>query len=205
MRTASRISGVHGRAAVVFEVADAQSLEFVVCRPAEWDWRSAGVAVIGALHDFEENLEISNSACHGTDHAEQGERSAGGRKVPGRRNASGRWFESADSAEVCGHADGSAAIAADASGGHPGCDSRGFSSAGSARSAIQVPRRVGASVEQVVGLPGHEQLRSVSHAEDRSRQRAQPLDQGRIMRGDEPGAKARAGFAFQARQRRSNS
>ena len=115
--------------------------------------------------------------------------------MAGAGNASGRGLESADAAEVGGDANGSAAVTADASGGHARGDSRRFAAARSTRRAVQVPRTVGSSMQQVVGLPCHEHFGRVGDSENHCARGFQARDQRRVFFCNGAGAKTRAGFA----------
>ncbi len=112
--------------------------------------------------------------------------------MSGRGDSSRRWLQAADAAEVSGNANRASTIAADSSGGHT-CGDRGrFASARTAGRALQVPRAIGAAIEQVVRLPGHQHLGSVGDAKHNCSSILQTRDQRRIMRRDEPGAKPRS-------------
>src|SRR5262249_50240042 len=120
---------------------------------------------VRALHHFEKNLQVRNRARHRTNDTRQSKWPGGLRVMTGRRNASRSWLQPANAAEMCGHADRSTTVAADATCGTPGRDRRSFSPAGSAGCPRQVPSIVRATVEQVIGFPCHQEFGSVGHAE----------------------------------------
>ena len=156
----------HRRAAVVFEVANAHALQLIVPGPAQRHRRRRGIAIVGALHDFKQNFQVAHISGHGSDHAQQREGPDRDREVSGCRDASGSGFQSADSAEVRGHANRSAAVAAHASGGHAGRNRRRLPATRSARRAREVPGIIGPPVKKIVRLPGHEQLRRIGNAKN---------------------------------------
>ena len=187
----------HGRAAVVFEISDSQFSCFFIAWPAQRHRSGAGVAIVGALHHFEQQLQIGDGARHGTDDTDQRKRSAGRRIVTGGRNSSGRRLQSADAAEMRGHANRAAAVAAHSARRHPCGDSCGLAAARSAGRALEIPRIVGAAVEQVVGFPRHQKLGSVGYAQHNCAGIFQPVTERRILRRDESGPQTRSRFATQ--------
>ena len=91
--------------------------------------------------------------------------------MSGSGNASGRWLQSANAAEVSGHTNRAAAIAAHAARGHARGNRCRFTAARSAWRAVQIPRIVGAAMKQVVGFPRHQKFWRIGHCRARSRRR----------------------------------
>ena len=104
------------------------------------------VSDVGARHHRQQQRDVVHRAGHRADDAGERERAAAGREVPGGRHAPRRRLEADDAAEVRGHTDRAAAVAADAAGGEPRRDRRRLAAARPARRAREVPRAVGAPV-----------------------------------------------------------
>ena len=140
------------------------------------------VADISPCHHRQQERDIVNCPRHGADHAGECEGTAARREVSGRRHAARRRLQSDDPGEVRGHADGAAAVAADAAGRQPRGNRGGFAAARTARRAREVPRTVGSAVERVVGLPRHQLLGNVGDAEnDCARVTCAPHERGVLL------------------------
>ena len=75
--------------------------------------------------------------------------------MAGRRNAARSRLQPADSTEVCGNSNGTSAVTANATGRHAGGNGRGFSTARTARSSVNIPCAVGAPIKKIVCFPRH--------------------------------------------------
>ncbi len=125
-----------------------------------------GIAGIGSGNRLQQRGHVVDRPSHRSDDAGEREDARARRMMPRGRHAAGGWFQTADAAEMRGHANRSAAVAADAPGRKAGSNRRGFTSAGSAGRSVEGPRTVGAAVERIVGLPGHQLLGDVGDADD---------------------------------------
>src|SRR5579862_344652 len=61
------------RTAVILEVTNADPLQLILPRPAQWHRRRRGIAVVGTLHDLEQNFQVIHVARQRSDHAQQSE------------------------------------------------------------------------------------------------------------------------------------
>ncbi len=100
--------------------------------------------------------------------------------MPSGRNPPGSGLESADSAEMRGDADRSAAVTA-----HPARrtsrrDCGRFPTTRSSSGTRQIPGIIGTPIEKIVRLPRHEQLGGVGHAQDDRSRIAQASHQRRV-------------------------
>src|SRR6267142_5348644 len=82
------------------------------------------------------------------------------------RNAAGSRFESADAAEMRGHSNGAAAVAANAACRAAGSDGCGFAAARAAGGVSHVPRIAGSASEKSVGFVSHQEFGSVCVSEE---------------------------------------
>src|SRR6202034_492323 len=186
------------RAAIIFKITNSQFFYFTVLWPADGDRRRAGVANVWTLHHLEQNFQVGNCACHWADDADQSKWPRRCGIVAGRRNSPRRWLQTADAAEVSGHANGTSTVAAHSARRHARGNGRRFAAAGAAGRALQIPRAVGATVEQVIGFPCHKKLGSIGCTQyDRARV-LQACHQRRILRRDESLAQPTSCFATQA-------
>jgi hypothetical protein len=80
-------------------------------------------------------------------------------------NAPGRRLQSADTGIVRRNPNGTATIAADSRGRHARCDCSRLASTRSASRSRKVPRIIRSAVKRVVGLPCHQELGRIGHAQ----------------------------------------
>ena len=142
--------------------------------------------------------DVVHRSRHRPDDAGEREGTGAGREVSGGRHAARRRLEAADAAEVRGHANRSAAVAADAAGREARGDGRRFAAARSSRRAIERPRVVRPAVERVVRLPRHELLGSVRHADHDGARGLESCDQRCVGVADDALAKAAAGLPWES-------
>ena len=180
-------------------------LQLILRGPTQRHRRGRRITIVGTLHDFKQNFQVTHVSGHRSDHAQQREWPDRNREVSGCRYASGSGLQSADSAEVRGHANRSAAVAAHASGGHAGRNRRRFSATRSARGAREVPGIIGPPVKKIVRLPGHEQFRSIGYAQNDGAGLAQTRHQRGVPLGDDARPQFRSSLPRQTRDFASNS
>ena len=155
----------HRHDAIVFEDADARAASATDASGVNGTGCPFGSPMSAPAITSSSSLDVVHRSRHRPDDAGEREGTAAGREVSGGRHAARRRLEAADAAEVRRHANRSAAVAADAAGRQARGDGRRFAAARSARRAIERPRVVRPAVERVVGLPRHELLGNVRHAE----------------------------------------
>jgi hypothetical protein len=124
------------------------------------------IADIRSRHYRQQQGHIVHRARHRADDAGERERAGARREVSRCRHASRRWLQAYDAGEVGRDADGSAAIAADATRRESGRYRRRLAAARAAGGAAGIPRVTGAPVQRVVGFPRHQVLGNVGDAED---------------------------------------
>src|SRR5207245_6990650 len=156
--------GGHGRAAIIFEVADLNFSKIFERDAAQRHGGGTWVAIVGSSHHFEQHPQISDGARHRSDNPQKRKRTYRIRVMSGGRDAPGSGFQTADAAEMCGHTDRSSSIATHSSSGTTGRDCRRLPAARSACGALQVPGIIGAAIEKIVSFPRHQQLGRVVHA-----------------------------------------
>ncbi len=144
VRTAARVSEVTG----VRPSSSKYPMRsfFRLARPADGNWSGRRIAIIRTLHDFKQDFQISNRTRHGAHYTDQGERTDGDREMSSGRNSSGRRFQSADAAEVSRDADGTSAIASDATCRKSSRNGSRFSATGASSRAREIPWIVGTAI-----------------------------------------------------------
>src|SRR6185437_5762440 len=101
-------------ASVIFEICDANIFHFLCAWPTHGNRRGGRITVIRPLHHLEKNFQVSGGPRHWPYYASQSKRSDGTGKMSRGGNAARGRLQSANSAEVRGHADGTSAIATNA-------------------------------------------------------------------------------------------
>lgn len=147
----------------------------------------------------EEQPKVGGVARHRAGDGVEAERIAEGREVAGGGDAAGSGLEAGDAAKMRGHANGAAAIAADAAGRAEGGDGGGFTAGGTAGSARRVGGMAGAAGDEVVGFVAGEQLGCVGLAEEDGAMATELRDGGGIGGGAMADAQAAADLGGQAR------
>src|SRR6266851_2961683 len=150
---------------VAFQNSDAQAAQILFSIGAQRNGSGERIAGVGPGHYFEKQAHICNTARHGADNADPGKCAGAWREMSRCRNAARRRLQSADSAEMCRHANRAAAIAANASGRTARGNRRSFTTARTSRGVRQIPRIARFSMGQIVGLVGHQEFGSVGVAE----------------------------------------
>src|SRR2546425_1027642 len=185
----------HSTKSAAFQNSDAQATQIGFVALAQGNGSGERVAGIRPGHDFEQRTDISDGAGHWADDANPGECAGARWKMSGGRNAAGRGLQSTDATKMGGHANGAAAIAADAASGTACGDGCGFSTAGAARGMRQVPGIAGFSSEEIVRLIGHQKFGRVRVPEEDSTGGFQTRDKRSVGARDVVLAKKRAGGA----------
>ena len=155
----------HRHLAVVLEDTDA-SARGERSHHGEWHGMAVRIADVGSSHHVEQRLHVVHRPRHGPDDAGEREGAAAGREVARGGHAAGRRLQPANPAEVRRHADGPAAVAADAACRKPGGNCGRLAAARSSWRPIERPRASRLAVQRVVGLPRHQLLGDVGHADD---------------------------------------
>jgi len=184
-----------GDEAVVFKVADGDLAGLVARDGAVRDGMGVRVCGVRSGEGLEQQAHVGDGAGHGADGAEEGEGSEAWREMSCGGESASRWLERADAGEVCGLADGSAAVAAEAGGGHTCCYGCRFAAAGAACGVVEIPRIVSAAVEEVLGLVGHEELRAVGGSENDGAGVEKTVDDDGVAAGDGAAVEGAADFA----------
>lgn len=157
---------VDGNAAPIFHEANATRLGGRGSKGRGRDRQREGIIRVIALQNFKEQFDIGDGAGHGADDAEEAARMGDGRLVAGGGAAAGGGLEADDAAEVGGHADGAAAITADAAGREIGGDGGSFAAAAAAGRAGVVEGVSRPAGDGVVGFVVGKKLRAVGFAEE---------------------------------------
>src|SRR5689334_20619529 len=97
-----------------------------------------------------------------------------------------------------GDADRAATIAADSCSAQASSDRSGVASAGAARSAIDIPRAIGASVDGILRVIGHQHFGNVGITENNRSSPLESLNKNRILLRDEPETSAASTFKLQS-------
>ena len=142
------------------------------------------VAGIGSGHHVKESAKIGDGAGHGADDSDPGKCACAGRKMSGGGNSAGCGLETADAGEVRGKANGAATVAADSAHGATGSDCRGFTAAGAARGAREIPGIAGFAGDAIVGFVGHEKFGRVGAGHENRSSGAQACDEDGVVFGD---------------------
>src|SRR5690349_24935364 len=97
--------------------------------------------------------------------------------MSGGGDAAGRGLQSADAAEMSGHANGAAAVTADAAHRATRGDGRGFSATRAAGRVGEFPRVAGFSGEKIVSFVGHQEFGRVGVSEENRSSGSQARDE----------------------------
>src|SRR4029077_15659906 len=171
----------------ILEISDPDSVQSILPWPTHPHGCGGRITLTGALHGFEQKLQIRHGSRHRSHHTDEPGWSDGLREMSGRRDTARRGLESAYSAEVCGHANRSSAITAHATCRTSRSDGCGFPTARAARRSRQNQRIVSATGKKIFGLPCHEQFSTICCPENNRARVSQSRDQRRVLLSDVTG------------------
>ena len=157
----ARYACFHGHTIELRHQADPHAPEIGL---ADRNWCGEWIRGIITGQHAEQEPQILGIARHGSCHSDQSSGVVHFRHMAGGGNSSRRWLESGDAREMGGNANGSAAIAANATRRKERGNCRRLAAARSARSALQIPRIVGAAGDIIVGFVVGEKLGTVGLA-----------------------------------------
>jgi len=167
-----------------FENSDAEAARVDFVLRTQRNWGRKSIARIWTGHDFEEQTDVGDGASHGADNADPGKGACARGEMTCGRNAAGSGLESADAAEMRGHSNGAAAVAADSTCGAAGSDGCSFAATRAPGGISCVPRIAGSSLEKVVGFVSHEEFGSVCISEEDSARGFQSRDERGVAFGN---------------------
>ena len=165
--------------AIVFEVPDANAPEVSGVETAHRNRSAGAIGVVMSGKNLKHEFEVGYGASHWADGSEGCERTDACRIVTCAGNSARCRLQGANAGGVCGLANRSTAVAAKSCGGHARRNRRRFSAAGTTGRVFEIPWIRSATVEEIVGLVGHQEFGIVGDAEDHGTGLAQaPNDLG---------------------------
>src|SRR5271155_1851384 len=147
--------------AVVLKEGDGNAPQIFQRLIPETDRRAHRIQSILPGESNEEQRDIADGACHGTDCAQNGKGPIACRQMTACRDTAWRRFERAYPGKVSRLAHRAAAIAAQSTRGKAGGNGGRFSAARSAGASLHIPRIRCWTVQPVVALVSHQKLRTV--------------------------------------------
>jgi len=180
---------------IAFQNAHAKTTQFFFCIGAYGDRGGERVARIRTSHDVKKLTDVGDGSCHRANDANPAKRARTFGIVAGGGNAAGSGLEPANAAEMRGHANRTAAIAADSTDGAARSDRGRFAAARTARGESEIPGIAGFSIKEIVRLVGHQEFGSVGVAEENGACGFEARDERGVLRGNVVFAEKRAAGA----------